>query len=102
MLILEDLEFAQERGAPILAELVGYGCTGDAYHETSPAPGGCRLWYGRCVVPCKKQACEPEEVDYINAHGTSTEPIMMPMRQKLLKPALEIMLIVLQSALPSR
>ena len=43
MLILEDLEFAQERGAPILAELVGYGCTGDAYHETAPAPGGAGL-----------------------------------------------------------
>ena len=73
MLILEDLEFAQERGAPILAELVGYGCTGDAYHETSPAPGGAGLVRAMRRA-LQKARIQPEEVDYINAHGTSTEP----------------------------
>jgi 3-oxoacyl-[acyl-carrier-protein] synthase II len=73
MLILEDLEFAQERGAPILAELVGYGCTGDAYHETSPAPGGAGLVRAMRRA-LQKARMQPEEVDYINAHGTSTEP----------------------------
>jgi 3-oxoacyl-[acyl-carrier-protein] synthase II len=72
MLLLEDLEFARERGAPILAELVGYGCTGDAYHETSPAPGGAGLV--RAIRRAlQKAGLQPEEVDYINAHGTSTE-----------------------------
>jgi 3-oxoacyl-[acyl-carrier-protein] synthase II len=73
MLILEDLEFAQERGAPILAELVGYGCTGDAYHETSPAPGGAGLVRAMRRA-LQKARIQPEEIDYINAHGTSTEP----------------------------
>jgi 3-oxoacyl-[acyl-carrier-protein] synthase II len=71
MLILEELEFALERGAPILAELVGYGSTADAYHITEPAPGGAGL------VRAIRQALRgsglnPEQVDYINAHGTST------------------------------
>jgi 3-oxoacyl-[acyl-carrier-protein] synthase II len=70
-LILEDLEFAKSRGATILAELVGYGCTSDAHHVTEPAPGGVGL------VRAMKRALQkadlrPEQVDYINAHGTST------------------------------
>jgi 3-oxoacyl-[acyl-carrier-protein] synthase II len=73
MLILEDLDFALERGAPILAELIGYGCTGDAYHETSPAPGGAGLVRAMRRA-LQKARIQPEEVDYINAHGTSTEP----------------------------
>jgi 3-oxoacyl-[acyl-carrier-protein] synthase II len=73
MLILEDLDFALERGAPILAELIGYGCTGDAYHETSPAPGGAGLVRAMRRA-LQKAYIQPEEVDYINAHGTSTEP----------------------------
>ena len=72
MLILEDLEFARERGAPILAELIGYGCTGDAYHETSPSPGGAGLVRAMRRA-LQKANIQPEEVDYINAHGTSTE-----------------------------
>ncbi|MBV9257355.1 MAG: beta-ketoacyl-ACP synthase II [Ktedonobacteraceae bacterium] len=72
MLILEDLDFARERGAPILAELIGYGCTGDAYHETSPAPGGAGLVRAMRRA-LQKAGIQPEEVDYINAHGTSTE-----------------------------
>src|SRR5690349_12201218 len=70
-LILEDLEFAKARGATILAELVGYGATSDAFHETQPAPGGSGL------VKAMRRALEKsglrlDQVDYINAHGTST------------------------------
>ncbi len=71
ILILEDLDFALERGAPILAELVGYGSTADAYHITEPAPGGDGL--KRAMRRALQTAgLQPEEVDYINAHGTST------------------------------
>jgi 3-oxoacyl-[acyl-carrier-protein] synthase II len=71
MLLLEDLDFALERGAPILAELVGYGSTADAYHITEPAPGG------EGLVRAMERALQsagllPEQVDYINAHGTAT------------------------------
>ena len=71
-LILEDLEFAKARGAHIFAEMVGYGCTGDANHVTAPAPGG------EGLVRAMRRALEkaglrPDQVDYINAHGTSTE-----------------------------
>jgi 3-oxoacyl-[acyl-carrier-protein] synthase II len=72
ILILEEYEFAKARGANILCELVGYGLSGDAYHITLPPPGG------EGAVRAMKQALEtggvkPEDVDYINAHGTSTE-----------------------------
>jgi 3-oxoacyl-[acyl-carrier-protein] synthase II len=71
MLILEDLDFALERGAPILAELVGYGSTADAYHITEPAPGGEGLV--RAMERALQSAgLHPEEVNYINAHGTAT------------------------------
>jgi len=70
-LILEDFEFAVRRGAPILAELVGIGMTADAYHVTAPAPGG--EGAVRSMRLCIEDAnISPEEVDYINAHGTST------------------------------
>lgn len=72
MLILEDLETAKARGATILAELVGYGCTGDAYHETAPAPGGAGLVRAMNRA-LQKANLRPDQVDYINAHGTSTE-----------------------------
>src|SRR5579884_1022519 len=73
MLILEDLEFARERGATILAELVGYGCTSDAHHVTEPAPAGEGL--ARAMRRALQKAnLRPDQVDYINAHGTSTPP----------------------------
>jgi 3-oxoacyl-[acyl-carrier-protein] synthase II len=71
MLVLEDLDFALERGAPILAELVGYGSTADAYHITEPMPGGAGL--ARAMTRALQSArLNPAQIDYINAHGTST------------------------------
>ncbi|HEX7733981.1 MAG TPA: beta-ketoacyl-ACP synthase II [Ktedonobacteraceae bacterium] len=71
MLVLEDLDFALERDAPILAELIGYGSTADAHHITDPAPGGEGLI--RAMQHALQSAgLQPSQVDYINAHGTST------------------------------
>jgi 3-oxoacyl-[acyl-carrier-protein] synthase II len=72
ILILEELEFAQARGATILAELVGYGSTGDAYHITSPAPKGAGLVRAMRRA-LQKANLRPDQVDYINAHGTGTD-----------------------------
>lgn len=71
MLLLEDLEFARARGAKILGELVGYASTGDAYHVTEPAPGGAGLVRAMRRA-LQKAGLRPDQVDYINAHGTST------------------------------
>jgi 3-oxoacyl-[acyl-carrier-protein] synthase II len=71
ILILEELQFALKRNAKIYGELVGYGYTGDAYHITAPSPDGDGA--ARCMRMAIKDAGEkPENVDYINAHGTST------------------------------
>jgi len=72
MLVLEELECARARGAKILAELVGYGMSADAFHVTAPPPDGEGAF--RVMRNSMRDAkIEPEEVDYINAHGTSTE-----------------------------
>ncbi len=72
IIILEELEHAKRRGATIYGELVGYGCTGDAFHETQPDPTGAG------GIACMRQALDdahlaPERIGYINAHGTSTK-----------------------------
>lgn len=72
ILILESLDHALARGAKIYAEVIGYGATGDAYHFTAPAPGG--EGAARAMkIALKRANIKPEEVDYINAHGTSTD-----------------------------
>jgi 3-oxoacyl-[acyl-carrier-protein] synthase II len=71
MVILEELEFAQRRGAPIYAEMVGYGMSADAYHMTAPSEDGDGAF--RVMVEALRSAgVTPEQVDYVNAHGTST------------------------------
>jgi len=72
ILVIEELEFAKARGATILAEITGYGMSADAFHITSPAEDGDGAF--RVMRHALKDAgIEPRDVDYINAHGTSTE-----------------------------
>ena len=72
IVFLEELAHAEARGAQILAELVGIGATGDAYHMTSPAPNG-EGAVRAMQMALDDAGMQPEEIDYINAHGTSTQ-----------------------------
>jgi 3-oxoacyl-[acyl-carrier-protein] synthase II len=86
ILIIEELEHAQNRGANIYAEIVGYGMTCDAYHMTGQSPGGVDA--ARAMSLCLKDAgLAPEAVSYVNAHGTST-PINDPNETTAIKTAL--------------
>src|SRR5262249_12163615 len=71
IVILEELESARRRGAPIYAEIVGYGLSGDAYHLTAQ-PADANGAVRSMKMALRKAGVKPEEIDYINAHGTST------------------------------
>ncbi|MEM9287505.1 MAG: beta-ketoacyl-ACP synthase II [Pseudomonadota bacterium] len=91
MVILEEYDRAKARGAKIYGEVIGYGLTGDAYHVTAPAPDG-NGGYRSMQMALKRAGIDPGDIDYINAHGTSTplgDEIELGAVRKLLGPAME-------------
>ncbi len=71
VLILEDLDYALQRGATILAEIIGYGATSDAFHIIQPEPNG-ESAVTAMRLAMERAGIQPEDIDYINAHGTAT------------------------------
>ena len=89
IVILEDYEHAKKRGAKIYGELIGYGLSGDAYHMTAPAEDGSG-GYRAMQMALKRAQINPDQIDYINAHGTSTpigDEIEVKSVKRLLGPA---------------
>ena len=86
VLVLEELEVARERDAPVLAELAGYGSSSDAFHSTAPDPEG-RGAAAAIAMALRDAGLDAADIDYINAHGTATQ-LNDVMETKALKRAL--------------
>lgn len=86
ILVIEELEHAKQRGAKIYGELAGFGATADAYHLTAPSPEGTEATQA-VLFAIQDAGLKPEEIDYVNAHGTAT-PTNDPIETKVIKQAL--------------